>query len=91
MSRGGTPSGPTEVGCTDVIGSNPFIFFTAGFSRFSVKGGLVVEVADNGVELTLATDTGVGVGVADGVEGIDTSFPVSSMHSNLWNTSQSLA
>lgn len=91
MSRGGTPSGPTEVGCTDVIGSNPFNFFTAGFSRFSVGGVLVVDVADNGVGLTLATDTGVGVGVADGVEGVNISFPLSSMHSNLWNISQSLA
>lgn len=61
MSRGGTPLGPTEVGCSDVIGSNPFTFFTAGFSRFSVGGFLVGEVADNGVGLTLTADTGVGV------------------------------
>lgn len=51
MSRGGTPLGPIDVGCTDVIGSNPGFFFALEVTRLSVivclGGEVEVEVTDD--------------------------------------------
>ena len=85
MSRGGTPLGPIDVGCTDVIGSNPGFFFALEVTRLSIAdclGGEVeveVEVTDDALGLPLTTDTG------DAFEGggtISLSVIASSVHIN---------
>ena len=86
MSWGGTPLGPTDVGCTDVIGSNPGFFFALEELRFSITvilsaiGG-EVEVTDGALGLPVATETGDALEVGGTVSLSVIGF-VSSVHTN---------
>ena len=80
MSRGGTPLGPKEVGCTDVIGSNSGFIFTFDVTRISEEDCLLVEISDDWIGLILASDRGEVVRV--GVGTVTVSAIASSMHAN---------